>query len=312
MVRNNNLDWLKLVLALMVVGIHYGDFLPVNQFIVLMLDNGIFRIAVPIFFIFNGYFIYNAIQKGNELNYIKRILYLYIFWSLIYLFYFLTLEHRSVGAFFSNLIFGFNHLWYLPAVIMASLLIIKTNKMKDSTRTFSFIGLFIIGTCIQYSITLSLLPTSLMGVFTGRLFIYRNGIFFAPIFMLMGYLFNKYKLTEKIRNQQTILPLIIGIVLLVLEAFFNSHYPDAKIDMMFSLLLICPALFLFAFTAKKQLPALNGDIPNAIYFTHPFILFGAQDFHLKFENTLLIYCTVTAIIVLFMIKLPKKVRKVVL
>lgn len=56
MKRNIVLDIYKIILSLMVVGIHIRFFYDFNNQIGYILNQGIFRLAVPSFFIINGYF----------------------------------------------------------------------------------------------------------------------------------------------------------------------------------------------------------------------------------------------------------------
>ena len=56
MARNISLDITKILLACMVVALHVGIFIDLNPVSYQITVNGLFRIAVPIFFIINGFF----------------------------------------------------------------------------------------------------------------------------------------------------------------------------------------------------------------------------------------------------------------
>ena len=95
MSRNIALDILKLSMAFMVVGLHagfLGDFTSLGQYLTV---NGLFRIAVPIFLIINGFIFIQYYQKTTKLNGLKG-----------FLFYILSGWH-------SIRIFGFPYLTFL-------------------------------------------------------------------------------------------------------------------------------------------------------------------------------------------------------
>ena len=85
--RQSNVDVIKFLLSLMVVCIHTGatSLMPseIGKFF-----NSIFNLAVPIFFVYSGYFFAcedKLIKKGKLITYSKHIVKLYILWSAIYL-----------------------------------------------------------------------------------------------------------------------------------------------------------------------------------------------------------------------------------
>ena len=57
--RNLSLDYLKVFLAVCVVFLHGGWLYDINELVGYLHVNGLFRIAVPLFFIINGYYFYN-------------------------------------------------------------------------------------------------------------------------------------------------------------------------------------------------------------------------------------------------------------
>ncbi len=77
--RKNSLDILKCIASFMVVYLHYGFNNIIGNYI-----NMICQIAVPIFFIISGYFLYNK-NKSSIVNSIKGLLSLLIFSDLFYM-----------------------------------------------------------------------------------------------------------------------------------------------------------------------------------------------------------------------------------
>lgn len=63
-VLNGNLDALKVVLAICVVALHCKVFGGNDTAIGYMLGNGLFRVAVPVFFIINGYYLFHTLSEA--------------------------------------------------------------------------------------------------------------------------------------------------------------------------------------------------------------------------------------------------------
>ena len=66
MERNISLDLLKLGMAFMVVGIHAGFMADINPLVKYLTVDGLFRIAVPVFLIINGFFFYRSFEKKRS------------------------------------------------------------------------------------------------------------------------------------------------------------------------------------------------------------------------------------------------------
>ena len=71
MIRNKGLDYLRLVLAFMVVGIHTNFLGEISPFAAYLMGGGLFRIAVPIFFLISGFYFRAVLAEGNVLVWIK-------------------------------------------------------------------------------------------------------------------------------------------------------------------------------------------------------------------------------------------------
>ena len=87
--REGGLDALKLLLAISVVGIH-GNFLrDVRTVLSAVLVDGMFRIAVPTFFLIGGVFL--ARMTDHQIaRWLRRLLGLYVIWMLAYSGYWLV------------------------------------------------------------------------------------------------------------------------------------------------------------------------------------------------------------------------------
>jgi peptidoglycan/LPS O-acetylase OafA/YrhL len=73
-------DSLKLFLAVMVIGLHANLFFDTSPLANQLFVNGISRIAVPTFFIINGYYLSGAMKDtASFLSWAKRIALAYAF-----------------------------------------------------------------------------------------------------------------------------------------------------------------------------------------------------------------------------------------
>ena len=83
---NGTTDGLRILLATLVVAIHTGPFSSLNLQLNSLFVNSVCRIAVPVFFIMNGYYLFSpgiSIEKCG--NYCLRLFKSYIIWSIVYL-----------------------------------------------------------------------------------------------------------------------------------------------------------------------------------------------------------------------------------
>ncbi|WP_426104712.1 acyltransferase family protein [Massilia sp. TSP1-1-2] len=117
--RNGALDILKIILALMVVGIHASFLTEWSAVASYLTVNGLFRIAVPIFLLINGYFFFQVVVAGTALKWLKRILILYLVWMAIYLPYWLPDVHQNMISFVlrsgHTIVFGYTIFGTWPA-----------------------------------------------------------------------------------------------------------------------------------------------------------------------------------------------------
>lgn len=292
----------------MVFLIHYSMYLDIPQSLYYITVNGIYRIAVPLFFVINGYFFFGSFTKGNQSIYIKRMTVLYIIWMIIYAPFWINPSNLSLKDLVRNLLFGFHHLWYLPAVIVSTLIFISIHKLSDKFKIIVTALLYLVGTCIGYLSVLEIHPFEFL---SGKYYLYRNGIFFSLFFFTIGFLINKHEIHRKIKSLNIIIVAISSVVLLTLESLILKPF-GKDVDMLFSLLLCCPAIFIATLAMKSSRKSVNKDVPNAVYFTHPFAKLTYEAGFLSFSNVFLIGIIATIISTGILIKMPKKIRKILI
>lgn len=289
------IDVTKLFCAILVVVIHTGPLSSINKYLDYGLVQCIARIAVPFFFVASGYFCFRKTQLENfelktSLSYVKRIFFLYIIWSAIYLpqvGYNIYKHEKGIvyGILSSMHIFifsGYDHLWYLLATAIAVTIIsfalhknVKPNEL-------------LIAGCVLYSVGLlgqsyfellrPLEGTVLWKIFQLYAEVFqttRNGLFEGILFVGIGAMF-AYRKIEIKKNVATC-GLAISTFLLLIEAFCVKYYGLFREHDLY-LFLVPTTFFLFycashidvkesTFTRKSR------TYSSLIYYTHPWIKF---------------------------------------
>lgn len=236
----NSIDVMKFICAILVVAIHTSPFESYSR----ILNQGLgilTRLPVPFFFTTSSYLFFSKIEidnignkyNNNKLkNYLKRIVKLYILWSIIYFPFNLyemikndNIISTNMIIYIRNFIFvgSFDTLWYLPALVMSI------------TITYFLLKYVSLGKVIGVSIILyiiGLLGSTYYGVISDvevivNIFKYynkffittRNGLFYGTIFVSIGAYIAKYKSNLSINPKLCLIGLITSIILLAIESF---------------------------------------------------------------------------------------------
>ena len=303
--RNLSLDYFKVFLAICIVLLHGGWLYDINELIGFLHVNGFFRIAVPLFFIINGYYFYNISSLSALKKWSIRILILYFIWTVVYLP--IMIHSLTLSQVFIYLFTGYFILWYLVAMFMAGLLLFFLKKYSDKFLILlSFIFLFF-GYLIQLISSMAIFSGFMGEVFNwGPL--HRNFIFFGFPFVTIGYLIKKNNIDLSFKIG--ILLSLLFLIILSLESFINYKLFHKAIDILLSLFFLCPIIFLIV--KKIKIPGSSKNVANfstGIFLIHAYILFFLRYFF-NMENTLL--CIFTVIISCFaslvLIQLNKKLK----
>jgi len=309
--RNLSLDILKIVLAFMVVGLHAGFLSSVTSTGNYLTVNGIFRIAVPIFLLIGGFYFYVAVSKGNASDWLKRILYLYVFWMALYsIFWFKDVV--SLVGFAKIAIIGYHHLWYLPGMLGAAILVVIFNTLSVRVMVVAICITFVVGVTIQYSGNYHLFGGSEVDTWFNFHWVHRNFLFYAFPFFSIGFLIHKFKIHEKVSLKSSIIYSFIGLFLLLVESYVNYIAPlrDGGFDNFVSLLIISPAIFILfmnlSYQGKRKELALYSA---GVYFIHSFFL-SFYDSYTDFGGTVLTLVVILSSIfaTFFLIQLSKRYK----
>ncbi|MBK6896254.1 MAG: acyltransferase [Alphaproteobacteria bacterium] len=268
--RNGWLDYLKVVLAVMVIGLHSLVFLESFPALSSFLCNGVFRAAVPLFFVISGYFLPRETDSRKLYNWLKRILVLYAVWTLVYLPVFIwQIPLTAVGVFrlLKVILFGYGHLWYLPALAVAAFITIKTKKLGSRFNLLLALGLYCTGCTLLFY-----LLSSSPGI--PPFYYYRNAVLFGLPFVLAGYYYNDL---EHFFEKSRPVVLLLAFALFLVEISIVKYFALGRsVDMYFSLIILCPAVFGWVKSHRPFESSLPlGKLSLALYLVHPFfVIYG--------------------------------------
>lgn len=310
MERNITLDYFKILFSLLVITIHIPyEFSRESLDAWWYIPNGLARMAVPFFFITNGYFFANKMNNLKATKkYMIHLLIIYTTWFIIYLrpFIYQNEELNIIGdlrfdILLETFFWGYFHLWYLPALICGIILLILLNKLiKKDIIIISIVSLlFIAGYILEPH------KTSLYSV--------RNALFMGLPFIAIGYYLRKIEL-NKIKPLYIIIVFSISLLTLIFESY-NAHRALHTRDIYLSLLPLCGTAFLFIMKFSKSIPTKKyhlylGNLSAAIYFSHVYIIFKTFTVFRDVSSMerLLIVLAVTIPVSIFIIFINKRIK----
>lgn len=286
MSKNKNytgIDCFRFIAALLIIAIHTSPLLSFNETADFILTRVIARTAVPFFLMTSGFFMVSEYTKNADrlINFIKSTATIYGAAILIYIPVNIYNGYFGMDNLLPNIIKDIvfdgtlYHLWYLPASITGAVIawyLVKKTGYKEAFAV-SFI-LYLIG----------LFGDSYYGVIKGisglnRFYSLifsvsdytRNGIFFAPIFIVLGgYIAdNNFNASFK----KSIYGFIISFAVMLTEAMMLHLYGLQRHDSMYVFLLPC-MYFLFNALLHFRGKRLYGlrTVSMIIYIIHPMVI----------------------------------------
>jgi len=314
MQRNILLDILKVILAIMVIGAHCNFLLDYSSILSYTTVHGLFRITVPIFFIINGYYFLDVINGKRVKKWLKRVITLYLIWMLIYISYWARLDNFSLPRCINIILVGYNHLWYLNAMIFSGLSLFLMRRVSDKRLLIIVISLFIIGTGMQYMKNYEVFSNEKIIKILNDTSVYRNFIFFGLPFLSIGYLIRKKELIKKLSKKQLTISLVISLIIFISESLLNYLFIPVfnGFDMYFMMLLTCPIIFLCAMKFKLTANYNSKNLAmysTGIYLVHPLLMiFVLERSSLTQTNLTLVVTILVVITTSFLIKINKYLK----
>ncbi|NLT14663.1 MAG: serine racemase VanT catalytic subunit [Clostridiales bacterium] len=326
------LDAFRVAAAFLVVAIHVSPLQTIDATADFIITRIAARVAVPFFLMISGYFLAireNGGDRRHFRSFLKKTAIVYGAAIVIYLplNYYTGYFNISPLQMLKDIFFNgtFYHLWYLPAVLLGALIVIPLWRRFGWRFTLVLAAvLYVIGLGgDSYYGLVSRIPA--LKVFYDVVFSIsdytRNGVFLAPVFIMMGVGFadqNKRRSTS--RRRKIIIGLAVSAALLVAEALWLRGMGVQRHDSMYLMLLPC-MYFLFAllssFDGKGNKNLRTGAM--AVYILHPWAIVLVRAFAkltgttgLLVENQLMLYilvCIVSAAAAAVFICLVNSIKK---
>jgi surface polysaccharide O-acyltransferase-like enzyme len=266
--RSASLDYTKCLMAIFVVALHTQAFSEFGTLPNWLTGNGLFRIAVPFFFVLSGYYFSYGVDLKKWLG---RLLFLHVFWILIYVPLWSTGSMTtSAGKVLAPFV-GVIHLWYLSALMLAGLMTILFSRISNKAVIWSAICMFCLGILISYSPEIAAYHGTDAVKFLRSGVLIRNGFVFGYPFFAIGYLLHRYRVENFVSLYWSVAGLSVGLFLVIAESYYLNRLSPTRtyIDLLFGLIVASPFLFITSLKLKLKGPGkFISQLSSGIYFIH--------------------------------------------
>ena len=287
--NTSSISFFQYLFAIAVILVHSGrltSYEPLHFGLKSMLG----RLAVPYFIVCASFFLKQSLGNSQKMKaYLVKIVKTYLFWSFVYLPYawlFFSSLHLPIYLFPAGVLIALIYLgmcyqlWYIPAFLLGLFLVNQLVKRLGMVWTgFLALLLYCWGLIETYSAYLD--TTSLLKgyqLYSNLFFTARNGLFYTPIFIYMGYyLYDHFHAqTFSIHRWQK---LAFAFGLLCLEGIIIFQHEG--IDKNFFFLLPFVTVYLVnaclrsSFLKSYDLQYLK-QMSIALYFSHPIFIEWAR------------------------------------
>lgn len=273
----SGIDVGRVVAAILVVMIHTSPFESISPALDFAMTHGLARVAVPFFFMVSGYFLFRDCKPDTAKlkRFVKRTAIVYGIAMALYLpvnLYngFFTRESRLLSVLQALLLDGtMYHLWYLPASMLGAVIVWALLRYAQRIALGVTSALYLLGLMgdSYYGLTqtIPVLAQAYEGYFQFALYT-RNGLFFAPLFMLMGARMHQPHKSHGLLGA-------LALAGMIAETVWLKSVGWPRHDSMTLLLPICMALLFPVVLHKggKPSPFLR-DLSLAVYIVHPLMI----------------------------------------
>lgn len=284
MSKKINIDIWRFIVSFLIVAIHISPFDKISPEFDFFFTRILGRIAVPLFLMITGYYILDRALKDKQVlvDYTKKILKIYLLCILLYLpinIYMGSFKNIDIITILKDVFINgtLYHLWYFPALILGIWITYYFIKKLGNRKTFiTVIVLYIIGLLgdSYYGLTRNVCVLSYIYDFIFKISDYtRNGLFYAPIFLYLGY-FIKIK---RVNNKKSFLYSVLFFIGMTIEATILHKFNLQKHDSMYILLIpTMYVLFDYLINISNTQNLKLRNVSTIIYIFHPLFIVGIR------------------------------------
>lgn len=270
--RDYNVDIFRLIASFFIVFLHVGMENADENVVAIIRTSG--RWAVPFFFLVSGYFFQKSLLKGNSGILGKSCGKIFNIWVVANIIY-IVVQYAVNGNFDWKHVFpgAYFHLWFLPSLILGTVVIYYFNKVRLSpviTLGISALIILLVLLADSYSAILHLEHGNLSGKVIPLLSI--------P-FMTIGTFFLRNERCKSITNKRIgILLVVFGFALQLIEIWLINIYtgrPMSEHQYLFGTFFLSIGIFILSLSVQyhnKTLGIWGRNYSLFIYLYHPLII----------------------------------------
>ena len=287
--NTSSISFFQYLFAIAVILVHSGrltSYEPLHFGLKSMLG----RLAVPFFIVCASFFLKQSLGNSQKMKaYLVKIVKNYLFWSFVYLPYawlFFSSLHLPIYLFPAGVLIALIYLgmcyqlWYIPAFLLGLFLVNQLVKHLGMVWTgLITLLLYCWGLIETYSAYLD--TTSLLKgyqLYSNLFFTARNGLFYTPIFIYMGYyLYDHFHAQVFSIHRWQKLALAFGLLCLEGIIIFQHEGIDKNFFFLlpFVTVYLVNACLRSSFLKSYDLQYLK-QMSIALYFSHPIFMEWAR------------------------------------
>lgn len=287
--NTSSISFFQYLFAIAVILVHSGrltSYEPLHFGLKSMLG----RLAVPFFIVCASFFLKHSLGNSKKMKtYLAKIVKTYLFWSFVYLPYawlFFSSLHLPIYLFPAGVLIALIYLgmcyqlWYIPAFLLGLFLVNQLVKhlgmVWTGLITFLLYCWGLIETYSAYLDTTSLLKG--YQLYSNLFFTARNGLFYTPIFIYMGYyLYDHFHAQAFSIHRWQKLALAFGLLCLEGIIIFQHEGIDKNFFFLlpFVTVYFVNACLRSSFLKSYDLQYLK-QMSIALYFSHPIFIEWAR------------------------------------
>ncbi|MCY6371197.1 serine racemase VanT catalytic subunit [Clostridium ganghwense] len=281
------IDYFRIIVAFLIVANHTSPLSTYSETADFILTRIIARIAVPFFFMTSGFFLISKYSHNtNKLKtFIKRTTLIYCVAIAIYIPLNIYNKYFTMDNLLPNIVKDIvfdgtlYHLWYLPAAIIGAAIawfFVKKIGLKWALGITAFLYVVGIFGDSYYGVAEQIPVLKSFYGYLFELFDYtRNGIFFAPVFFVLGGIISNKTIHTSLKNN--FIGFAITFSLMIAEGVFLHNLDLQRHDSMYIMLVPC-MFFLFSvltFWKGHRVSTLRTSA-MIIYIIHPMMIVAVR------------------------------------